>query len=156
MEDMFSDEAPADVSRPRQMVRESFRLHYPGNWRIDSADGDYDPDHLFSIDSPGSSFAMFILFDFSSEPKENLDEQVQQFSKLIKTSESSRFQSWGKFKGHGVHLQGHLLGMKGGVKIFSHSSSHRSFVVVNQYFDEDLAHVKPGFDLIESTFELTD
>lgn len=154
LEDMLSDEERADVSRPRQLVRQGFRLEYPGNWRIDSTDEDHDPDHLFSIESPGSSFAMFRLFDFPSEPATNVDGQVRQFSKLLNTSKKSRFKSWGKFNGEGAHLQGRMLGLKCGVKIFSFSSDSRSFVVVSQHFDEDAADVQPGFELIESTFEL--
>jgi hypothetical protein len=156
LEDALSDEQPANVSQSRQLVRDAFRVDYPGNWQIDSADEDYDPDHLFSIDSPGSSFAMFLVLDVPSEPATNVEEQVRQFSKLFNNSAESRFTNWGKYSGEGVHLQGRIFGMKSGVRIFSSSSSSRSIIVVQQCVDEDLADVEPGFDLIERTFELID
>ena len=154
LEDLASEEEPADVDHPKKIVREGFRLEYPGNWQIDTADADYDPDHLFSIDSPGSVFVMFIMIDLPTDPSDNVEEQVGQFSKLIAHPVKSPFQRWGVFSGEGVLLKGRILGMKAGVRIFSHSAEDKSFIVVHQYFDEDLTDVEPGFKLIERTFQL--
>jgi hypothetical protein len=151
---LLSSEKPADVTQSQRLVRDSFELDYPGNWRIDTEDDDYDPDHSFSIDSPGACFVMFHLTDLPVEPARNVEIHAEKFSKLISASEKLPFQRWGQYDGEGLHLKGRIMGMKGGFRFFAHSSNGRSFSVVQQYFDEDWASVGPGFDLIEKTFEL--
>src|SRR5687768_1393831 len=86
LESMSSSERPADVKDRRAIEREAFRMAYPGNWKVDVEDEDYDPDHLFSIDSPGSCFAMFLVYDAeATDPATMLNAQVDQYStRLIK------------------------------------------------------------------------
>ena len=54
---------PADVKNPKTLDRDGFTLQYPGNWTIDTADPDYNPDRNFTITSEGGSQISFLLFD---------------------------------------------------------------------------------------------
>lgn len=154
LERMMATEKPADVRQPRKLMRPGFVLRYPRNWKIDVEDEDHDPDHRFTIESPGACYTTLILYDVASDPEHNVKEQVEHFKKLVYDSEVTKFDKWGTFSGHGSDVKGRLLGLKGGVKAFSHSTDARSFVVINLYYDEDRKMVDPGFDLIERTFTL--
>jgi|SRR3989339_1627077 len=151
---LFENEKAADVKGQNEIARSDFNLKYPSNWKIDTADEDYDPDCLFSIDSPGSSHVMFIVYDTATDPEENIKNQIKAHSeKLIKNPGLVYFNRWGQYDGTGVELKGRVLGvLKGAVRIFSYSNQARSFVVVEFSYDEDLKLVGPGFKLIESTF----
>ncbi len=158
LEDILTSEEPADVSRPQTISRKTFKMQYPGNWKLDTKGEDYDPDHLVQVRSPGSSFMMIILYDSSTDPKDNLEGQIETFvPSLFKDPKRIPFKKWGRYSGEGVDLKGKVvLGIpQGGVRLFSHSSKSISFVVV-EYYDDDIAYVRPGFRLIESTFKLID
>jgi len=73
MEDLFLDEEHAEIASPNTLVREGFILQYPSNWTIDTRDDDYDPDHYFSIESPGSSLIVFVIVDIPTSPEENVE-----------------------------------------------------------------------------------
>lgn len=158
LEDVFSPEEKADSSHPKDISRAGFRLKIPANWAVDTLDADYNPDHSFTIESPGSSFVMFIIMDIQSDPLENVQEQVEAFvPKVINKAQRIVFKKWGKYEGQGMQLRGRVISVvDGGVRIFSYSSEYRSFIVVESYFAEDLKKVQPGFQLIEDSFEILD
>ena len=66
---MVEAEKNAEVTHPQKLVREKFELEYPSNWKIDAEDKDYDPDHMFSIDSPGNAFVMFVIGSGDTDPR---------------------------------------------------------------------------------------
>lgn len=150
-----SDEGAAAENKPLRIERQAFRLSYPADWKIDTEDEDYDPDHLFSVNGPESSFVMFFVYDFASDPKVNVQAQVDAFSDLVLESKDTRFAKWGNLEGEGVHLRGKIHDLPGGIRIFSHTTDTESVTVVAMYFQEDLDIVTPGFVLIENSFELT-
>lgn len=156
LEDMMTTEAPADVAHPASYVRPGFTFKYAGNWKIDVTDDDHDPDHFLSVESPGSCLTMLLLLDTPLDPADNVQNQVDAFvPRLISSPARTKITSWGRYTGQGVLLKGKLLGINPGtVKIFSHATDKRSFVAVEQCYDEDMKDVKPGFDLLESSFEL--
>jgi len=154
--DVFSAERPADVAHPGSIDRDAFALKYPGNWQVRGGTED-DPDRLFSLDSPGSSFATFAIYDIPTDPAENLQVQLRDFvPREIEVAASEDFMRWGAYAGRGVVLRGRTLagGMAARLRIFSTSGPERSFVVVEMTFDADLAQVEPGARLIEETFRL--
>lgn len=151
-------EQQADVRATKRIVRERFHLEYPGNWTIDEEDEDYDPDHLFSIDSPGSCHVTVIVFGSAIPAKDSVEAQVGALvPKLVRDPVRTPFARWGAYDGEGVTLAGRLLGLqKGSIRIFAHESEREDLTlsVVEFCFDEDLPLVRPGFELIERTFEL--
>ena len=155
---MFEQEKEADIKKQKEIIRPNFRVKYPTNWTIDTADEDYDPDRLFSIESPGNSLTMFIIFDAETSPKENIENQINaHVPKLLKNPERIPFTNWGQYIGEGIELKGKILGLyQGGVRIFSYSTKIKSFIIVEFSYEEDLKQVKPGLELIELTFILNE
>ena len=157
-ESLVQTEQKADVRATKPIVRERFHLEYPGNWTVDEEDEDYDPDHLFSIDSPGSCQVTVVIFDSAISAKNSVDAQVEAFvPKIVKDPVQTPFARWGAYDGEGVTLAGKMLGLlKGSIRIFAHESVREdlTLTVVEFCYDEDLPLVRPGFELIERTFEL--
>jgi hypothetical protein len=157
-EGLVQTEQDADVRAPKRIVRERFRLEYPGNWTVDEEDEDYDPDHLFSIDSPGSCHVTFIVFDAVISAKTSVATQVEGLvPKIMREPVQVPFARWGAYDGEGVALAGRMLGLeRGSIRIFAHESEPEdlTLTIVEFCFDEDLLLVRPGFELIERSFEL--
>jgi len=152
--DLVEQEAPAKTVNPTRLVRDRFELLYPANWKIDVGDEDYDPDQMFSIESPGAAFVMFILGNMETDPAESLQDQINSFSKLMGAPAIQRFENYGKLYGKGAVLQGKLLGTKVTVKAFASYSQGMTAIIIQQYPDEDFRNVKDGLALIEESFAL--
>jgi len=154
VESVQRSERPAIVSSTRRVDRERFFIRYPANWKVDVTDDDYNPDHLFAIQSPGQAFVMFAFYKHPSELSELLEAQADDFAKIIDDMKRTDFDNWGFYSGKGALLKGKIMGSPATVRVFAHSTGRTSFVVVEQRFDDHLAMVKPGFDLIEESFRL--
>lgn len=156
IEDMFTTEQAAAVQEPVTLERASFSLSYPRNWKIDDKDEDYQPDHMFSIDSPGDCFVMLTLLDAATDSATTVKDQAELYEdKLIKGAHRTPFTRWGRYAGAGLELKGKMLGITPGtVRIFSHATASRSFVAIESCYDEDRAMTAPGFELIASSFQL--
>lgn len=152
--DMVTSERPADVSDPTFLDRPGFSLEYPSNWSVDTAADDYEPDHCFSIDSPGSCFVGFIVFEPAIDMAEAVEDIAGEYrATLIKNPEESAFDSWGALTGTGVHLQGRILSLApGGARVFATTTESSTLVVYEVYYDEDLPMVGPAFELVRSSF----
>lgn len=135
--------------------RDKFSLKYPSAWKIDTEDEDYDPDALFSIDSPdGENMVMFVLFDASMDAEELVKTQMDAFTaEMLKKPEVTSFESWGKYKGKGKLLKGKLMGVYNGfVRIFVFADDSKTLMVVEQCGDKDYVSLKKDYDLIASSF----
>jgi hypothetical protein len=158
LEGLVQTEQEADVRAPKRIVRERFRVEYPGNWTVDQEDEDCDPGHLFSIDSPGSCHVTFIGFDGVISAKTSVAMQVEGLvPKILREPVQMPFARWGAYAGEGVALAGRMLGLeRGSIRIFAHESEPEdlTLTLVEFCFDEDLPLVRPGFELIERSFEL--
>jgi hypothetical protein len=155
---MFRSERKADALRPKSVDRPLFRFQYPGNWRIDVDDKDYDPDHSFTVESPGESMVMFQIADGELDPEPTLQTYADaQASKLVKSATRTPFTTWGKHTGKGVTLRGKMLGLvPGSARIFCFQARGQTFVIIEHTYDDDRASVQPAFDLIERTFEVNE
>jgi len=153
---MFHAEQKAGTETPVVLERTSFRLQTPGNWKVDTTDPDYDADHMFSIDSPGQSFAMFQVLEGAVDPKAIVEKQVDaQTSRVVKEATQTPFDKWGRYAGEGVLLKGKLLGtVPGEIRIFAFREGSQTFSIVETTYDEDRSSVQPGFELIERSFEV--
>jgi hypothetical protein len=155
-ENLVQTEQQADVRAAQSIVRQRFHLEYPGNWTVDAEDEDVGPDTSSPIDSPGCHVGV-IVFDaaFSGDV---VEAQVEAFvPKIVKDPMQAPFTRWGAYDGEGVTLAGKILGvLKGSIRIFAHESEREdlTLTIVEFCYDEDLPLVRPGFELIERTFEL--
>ena len=158
VESLVQTEQQADVRATKSIVRKRFRLEYPGNWTIDEQDEAYDPDHFFSIESPGSCHVSVIVLDVAIRARDAVAAQVDAFvPKIVKQPVRTPFTRWGAYDGEGVALAGRILGaLEGSIRVFAHESEHEALTltVVEFCYDEDLPLVRPGFELIERSFEL--
>lgn len=141
-----------------QIKRDSFSVKYPTGWTIDTEDPDYDPDALFSFDSPdGNNMIMFIIMGMTIDPDEMLEQQVTEFQKqLIKKPEITPFTQWGNYTGKGKILRGKLMGvLKGFVRIFVYTDNGKAMLVVQQCYDDDFKTLEKDYTLIEQSFRFT-
>lgn len=151
LQDAFSGEEAADVDNQKAITRDAFALSYPGNWKIAIDDEDYDADSNFSIENIGSSFVHVFVFDDEIDPKETLQDEITEFSKLLKNSNSTKFNTWGKFKGEGTQMEGKIMGFKTTVRIFCATHKPHSLLIV-EFLNDKPEDVLPGFKLIEKSF----
>jgi hypothetical protein len=151
----FQDERSAEVDQPQLVDRPAFRLQYPQNWKVDTADTSYDPDRMFSIDSPGTSFVLFSILTGEIDPQLALDAQVNQHQKVIHDATRTPFERWGAYPGKGMLLTGKKLDISPGtVRIFAFRVGERTFTVVESTSDDDRSKVAPGFALVERSFRV--
>lgn len=152
----FSAEKPAAVDDAITLQRAGFELKYPGNWKIDTEDVDYEPDHNFMLESPGSAYASIAIYDIELDPKETVETMIDSsLKKVVMGARRSQFQQWGQYKGYGVELKGRIIGVaRGGIRVFVHSKNGQSFSVIEQYMDDDVNRSKPGHQLLEKSFRL--
>lgn len=152
----FRSERTAAVDNPIAVERPAFRFQHAGNWKVDVGASDYDPDHSFSVDTPGQSFMLFEIADAQLTPRSVLEQHVEaQTSKVMKSATRTSFTKWGAHEGEGAVLEGKLLGLTpGSIRIFCFRSHERTFTVIEQTYDEDRAQAGPGFALVERTFQL--
>ncbi len=151
---VFNAERGADVDHTTALDRPAFHLEYPGNWRIDTSDSDYDPDHLFMIDSPGHSFVLFTVAEGDLDPARALEAHVSNMTgKVMRDAARTPFAHWGAYDGVGALLAGKNLGITPAtVRVFAFRTGNRTYTVTESTFDEDRPKVSPGFSLVERTF----
>ena len=154
LEDMFIVERCADIKNKKSVNRPRFRLDYPGNWKLDTSDEDFDPDTYFSFDSPGNSYVRFIVSPGESDPKVNVDEQHQAFLEYMPTMTTKTLSGYGQYGGEGLAMSGRFFGLKTTVNAYSFQHEGLTFIVVEQYTDEDFKMVSPGFSLIEKSLRI--
>jgi hypothetical protein len=157
IERVFEPRQAADIEQKQEIVRSEFRLSFPGNWKVNTASENYDPDHVFTIHAPGSGHVTIIVFHPPIAATTAVNAQVRAMQKLLSHSTQTAFSRWGAYEGKGVSLKGNSLGIQPvEVRIFSHAGPERTFVAVEYIPDRDLSDVQPGFNLVESTFKINE
>lgn len=109
---------------------------------------------MFSIESPGAAFVMFIIGETRTNPEDHVQEQIAALRKIMDTPMISRFQRFGQFSGTGATLRGKIFGIRTTSKVFSFYENDLTVIIIQQYPDEDLKYVQEGLTLIESSFSV--
>jgi hypothetical protein len=144
-------------STPAGMVvdRPMYTVTFPPEWKLDEKDEDFDLDHYFSIEAPGSCHVSFFLYASQANEKTSVDLQTSKMKEAVFKGDPAAvpFTTWGTLAGTGIELRGKMKPVsKGRVRSFMHAEATRS-VLVNEFcFDEDLPAAQPGFDLISRSF----
>ena len=136
--------------------RDSFSFTYPANWTIDKEDEDYDPDALFSIDSPEEGATiMFMIFSMPIDADLMLDEQEKAMKSgfIKKPTAIKSFDKWGKYSGKGRIIEGKILGIfKGHVKLFMYNDANKSMLVMEQLYNADTGKFSSAMNAIADSF----
>jgi len=151
----FSSEKAADVANPKSISRTHFTLQFPGNWKEDPSFDVGGDQHFFLLKSEAGSYASFQVQNEASNTQDVVEENVALESEGLSQITKTPFSKWGQYQGTGVEIKGRALGYYSSrVRIFSYSSNNKSFLVIEQHYNEDSALTTPGFQLIERTFKL--
>ena len=152
----FEVSQPADIRHTTEMTNRYFSMQYPGNWRIDTADPNYDPDKYFDIHAPAQGMVVVRVFAPHAIPQQAVGTIVENMRKFVVNGKESRFESWGPHKGYGLQLQGFAFAGNARVRAFGLGNSQASVVIVEMRYDEDEVNNRNGYDLIAQTFKLKD
>jgi hypothetical protein len=136
--------------------RDSFSLQYPNTWTIDKGDEDYDPDALFSLDSPeDGETILFMIFNMVIDADEMLTEQAKTMTKNLikKPSSITTFDTWGKYSGKGKVIKGKIMGIfKGQIRLFMYTDNSKSMLIVEQLYDSNMEKLGADFKSIADSF----
>jgi len=154
LQGLVEHEEDAEILNPQTIIRERFTLSYPSNWKVDVNDVDYDPDHNFSIESPGSTFVAFLFGAVETSPEDNIQGQIHTFSRIMDNPVITRFTKYGSLTGKGAILKGDILGMPHTARFFSSWQDGLTVVIVQQCPDKDMKRAGKGLSLIEGSFSL--
>lgn len=150
---IFERARPADIRHPREMSSRYFSFKYPGNWKVDTADPDYDPENYFDIDAPAQGSVIVQFFDPQITPQEGADAIVEKMKKLMLNRTENSFETWGKQKGYGIHLRGFLVVGIASIRVFGLGNAHATVVIIEMRYDEDERNNRRGYDLIAESFQ---
>ena len=156
---VLSIERPADLDHPQVIDRALFQLSCPGNWTVGREEANYNPDHLFTLLSPGQSQRLLVIVEAKpSDPAKNVAAQFAGIRKKFSSSAKQiPFTRWGHHTGKGVDVSGRMLGfVSGEARVFSHSDATRSFTIVEIRTDRDafISGAAAAFDSIAQSFRL--
>lgn len=155
IEDSLATEKLAVTDYSQTISRKHFVAKFPANWVEDTEMEYYEPEHYFLVNSPGGNWIQLEVLDYATDPAVNVQEYERTEVIALKEVTKTTFTRWGQYTGKGIELKG----KRGGfypvrVRIFSYSSKAKSFTIFEHHSDEDEELIKPGFDLVEKTFQL--
>jgi hypothetical protein len=138
-------------------VRDAFRFNYPKQWKVDDKDEDYDPDHMFLINTPGSSMMIFAIYETERDLRDVIDAKVEGHRKNIHGASRSKLENWGRYAGRGAILRGKFQGVKRTtVRLFAFHAVGKTFTVTEYAPDDEESSYAHGFQTIEDSFEVLD
>ena len=150
---VFEVARPADIQHPREMSSRYFTFKYPGNWKVDTTDPDYDPDTTFNIDAPAQGTVIVQFFVPQITPQAGADAIAEKMKKLLLNRTETPFETWGKQKGYGINLRGFLVVGIASIRVFGLGNDQATVVIIEMRYDEDERINRPGYDLIAESFK---
>ena len=150
---IFEVARPADLQHPKTIASRYFTMKYPGNWKVDTTDQDYDPDVSFDINAPAQGTVMVHVLTPHVTPQEGTDAIAEKMKKLLLNRTETPFETWGKQKGYGIHLRGFLVVGIASIRVFGLGNAHVTVVIIEMRYDEDERINRRGYDLIAESFK---
>lgn len=154
--DWVQGEQAADVKNPKKWDQHGISFTYAGNWEVDTEDEDFDAESFISVNSSGECVFIVSIHEGPLDPELATESFAKEMTALLMPAGPARttpFKKWGQYEGVGNTYQGLLLIVPGTLRIFSHRKNLDSFTIVEQCFEEDMAKARPGFQLIEQSFQ---
>lgn len=150
---IFERARPADIQHPKEMSNRYFSFKYPGNWKVDTTDPDYDPDTYFDINAPAQGSVIVQFFDPQITPQAGADAIAEKMKKLLLNRTETPFETWGKQKGYGIQLRGFLVVGIASIRVFGLGNDQATVVIIEMRYDEDERNNRRGYNLIAESFK---
>ncbi|RFA29286.1 hypothetical protein CAI21_09375 [Alkalilimnicola ehrlichii] len=153
-------EKAADVASPELYEKHGVSFSYPGNWKI-TEDAQQGSVRQIIVESPGDAIVIALIYPAAdavslNEFAERFASHVQQEASII-TMDKATFSSSPEANTRiRERFNVSLLGVKvPHVREYNRAEGGDTVAfLVSQAAEEDLAKVKPGFELIVDTFKL--
>jgi len=147
---------PADVANAKHHVSSTMYFELPGNWRVAPPDPGVDQDYDVSVNMPQDGYVRVQLYPSDMTVQEEVDAAAQMlaasFGPLTPIGDGVR---WGSRSGRREMFRFTLQGADYILTIFTTEIDDGEMLEVYEVYpagDEEL--VRPGVDLIRSTFRL--
>lgn len=142
--------------------RDYFSFTCPSGWRITGED-DYVYSHIISAEKAGSSSSGIVLITLMDaeldihEMKEMMQESLEEqgvFNDLVFADLAAG--NYGKYRCERYGYTGSVLGLKHEAIVFYFTAGDWHYFICQQQTVDDREVNQPGFDRIESTFDVRD
>jgi hypothetical protein len=137
--------------------RKTFAMSLPAGWVEDSKDDMYDPDHFVMFENEESCiFVVFIGKQSAGMTVETvLEKQKEAYTQKITDLTTGTFNSWAKYQGEGVELNGKIGGaLKYQTRIFGFTNSDNVCAVIEAATPADWKTYGGDYDAIRQSFNL--
>jgi len=147
---------PADVDNPIHHDSTTMRFSYAGNWWIDDTHEYYNPDADLYVEPMQAAWVHIMVYQSDRTVAAELEATLTSFRPLFEgASDGETFDTWGTYRGNGRVLRGALEGTPAVFRAFVSRVGDGTYLEVNEcWATADQPDVRPGFELIRSTFRL--
>ncbi|MBI4616880.1 MAG: hypothetical protein HY720_24920 [Planctomycetes bacterium] len=152
----LQDAERPDLDHLKRHSSDRLFFEYPGNWRIESEDEDYDPNANIDFDCPQDATMNVLVYDSESTAEEELDEAIERFrNTFADVSAGSTFSTWGIYSGSGWEATGKYKAVTCRIRLFVARTQVGPILQVREvYRPGDERVLKPGFERIRRTLRV--
>lgn len=147
---------PPNLDQPRTHNSATMTFRYPGNWWIDECDEDYDPTANVFVEPMQDAWIHIMIYESDQSVEEELQATFDGYD-LVSSGPAGGepFETWGMYHGLGGTLRGTMEGVPVSFRAFVTCIGNGRYLEINECgavgVDSD---VRPGFELIRSTFRI--
>ena len=143
----------AQTASPSSFSSRTLDFDYPGNWTIDQADPDYDPQTYIVVEPPQDAIMKIQYYESWEDPEWEIDATVDSLRRgFTGLRDTGTFKMWGRTRGEGRELSGVTQGEEYTLRIFVGSVARGLMLEVLEVSrPSDHGRVGPGFALIRRT-----
>lgn len=147
--------AAADVKNPRSFSSATMQFDYPGNWDIPGGD-DFDPEVSVTVEPVQDAAILFTIYPSNRPHQDEVADTLAAFGETFgQIDEVGEFTQWGGLEGYGKEALAHLKSEVYRTRVFVHSIGEYERLEVREIvLVDDEEKLRPGFDLIASSFQL--
>jgi hypothetical protein len=156
---MFEGEIAPDLEHPKKHRSDVLLFSYPGNWKIDKTDQEYNPDQNVFVQSFMENAVVRLMVYESENP---VEEEMKASRGMYETDlqdfrETKTFQRLGSFEGTGFVYEGKNRNTPLIIRIFLSPMAGGIFLEVHEIWAREVeSTLLPGIELIRSTLRIKD
>ena len=142
----------ARTAEPLSIERPAFALRHPSNWTVEAPEE--ESEHTALVDTPNGGFFQVIAFDDHADADASFDGMLQEYRGKGTGRRETPFERWGKHSGRGRELRvNYFGGFDATIRLFVAAEEAGAFLTLEFWFDESGSMEKPGFTLIQDSFD---